>query len=416
MPREGVEVGAEIWYNMRQQMNVCFETFGCRLNRAEALEDEARYVAAGHHVVSSHADADLIVVRACSVTARAESDCIKLVHHLQGKYPGKRLAVVGCIKATQKRPEPKLEIEESAADIGVATRTARAYLKVQDGCSGACTFCIVPQFRGKSVSVPFEEVLGKARRFIEAGYHELVVTGCNLALYAAGGKRLPELVGALAELDKNCRVRLGSVEPGACAMELIHVMAEKENICRFLHVPVQSGSDRILSAMKRPYKIHEADELLNEAVKLMPFMGLGCDLMTGFPDEGEMDFRLTQGFLKRHVISKAHIFPYSVRPRTAAAAMVPMVPEGTRKLRAHELLEEAEESRKAFARHFAHRDVEVVIERNSSLEGWTSEYLWFKETKRGGFAAPKLVESQRKKLMKFHVRSVHDGVLFGERI
>ncbi len=398
-------------------MNVCFETFGCRLNRAEALEDEARYVAAGHHVVSSHADADLIVIRGCSVTARAQKDCEKLIFHLQEKYPFKRLAIVGCLSEKLKRAEPKFVAGKSAAaEVGVPTRTARAYLKVQDGCSGACTFCIVPQFRGKSVSVGFEEVLGKARRFIEAGYHELVVTGCNLALYAAGGKRLPELVAALAELDENCRVRLGSIEPGTCAMELVHVMAEKENICRFLHVPVQSGSDRILSAMKRPYKISEADELMNEAVKLMPLVGLGCDLMTGFPDEGEMDFRLTQGFLKRHVISKAHIFPYSVRPRTAAAAMVPMVPEGTRKLRAHELLEEAEETRKAFARRFAHRDVEVVIERNSSLEGWTSEYLWFKETKRGGFAAPKLAESHRKKLMKFHVRSVHDGVLFGERI
>jgi threonylcarbamoyladenosine tRNA methylthiotransferase MtaB len=399
-------------------MRVCFETFGCRLNRAEALEDEARYLAAGCEVVSSHREADLIVIRACSVTARAQKDCEKLIHHLEKKYPGKRLAVVGCIKAVLKRPEPNLEhlgSGESAAEVAVPTRTARAYLKVQDGCSGACTFCIVPQFRGKSVSVGFEDVLGKARRFIEAGYHELVVTGCNLALYASGGKRLPELIAALAELDENCRVRLGSVEPGAQAMELIHVMAEKKNMCRFLHVPVQSGSNRILSAMKRPYKISEADELFSEAVRLMPLVGLGCDLMTGFPDENEMDFRLTKGFLKRHVISKAHIFPFSPRPGTAAAAMPNVVPEGTRKLRAHELLEAAEASRKAFARRFTHKDVEVVIERDSYLEGWTSEYLWFKETKRGGFVPPKLTNSRRKELMTFRVRSAHNGVLYGER-
>ena len=401
---------------MGSKMNVCFETFGCRLNRAEALEDESRYVAAGHQVVLSHADADLIVIRACSVTARAQRDCEKLIHHLEKKYPGKRLAVVGCMKARERRPEPKLELSEGEMRAAIPTRTARAYLKVQDGCSGVCTFCIVPQFRGKSASVGFEDVLDKAKRFIDAGYHELVVTGCNLSLYASGGKWLPELVAALADLDEGCRVRLGSVEPGMQAMELVHVMAKKKNICRFLHVPVQSGSDRILSLMKRPYKISAADELMSEAVKLMPYVGLGCDLMTGFPDEGEMDFRLTKGFLKRHAISKAHIFPYSPRPGTAAAAMSHVVPEGTRKLRAHELLEIAEESRRAFARRFVRKDVEVVIERNSSLEGWTSEYLWFKAAKRGGFAAEKLLESRRKELIKFCVRSAHDGVLFGEKV
>ena len=137
-------------------MNVCFETFGCRLNRAEALEEEARYSAAGYRVVQSHADADTIVIRACSVTARAQQECEHLIRHLERKYPTKKLVVTGCIHPSARHPAPPLP---KMADVAVPNRTARAYLKVQDGCSGKCSFCIVPQFRGESSSVPFSTLL-----------------------------------------------------------------------------------------------------------------------------------------------------------------------------------------------------------------------------------------------------------------
>ena len=183
-------------------MKVCFETFGCRLSRSEALEQEAQFLARGWSLTDSHQDADLIIIRGCSVTARAQHDCEKLIFHIKEKYPNKRIVVTGCLK--EKRNEhwlrdialkgAKRTHLEGGGNMGasVPMRTARAYLKVQDGCSCACSFCIVPQFRGKSVSVDFAAVLEKARSFIAAGYHEIVLTGCNLSMYRSDGKNLAD--------------------------------------------------------------------------------------------------------------------------------------------------------------------------------------------------------------------------------
>ena len=218
-------------------MKVCFETFGCRLNRAEALEQEAEYLAGGWKLTSSHSDADVIIVRGCSVTRRAQRDCEQLISHIRKKYPNKRLLVEGCLAAAHTSkivaPQPHVAPKNASDNAPIPTRTARAYLKVQDGCAGKCTFCIVPKFRGKSSSVDFDAVLDKAKRFIDVGYHEIVVTGCNLSLYAAGGKRLPELMDALAALSPDCRIRLGSLEPSEVAMDVVAVMAVESYVFIF---------------------------------------------------------------------------------------------------------------------------------------------------------------------------------------
>ena len=241
-------------------MKVCFETFGCRLNRAEALDQEAEYLADGWKLTSSHSDADLIIVRGCSVTRRAQHDCEQLIAHIRKKYPYKRLLIEGCLATSRTEKLAVRHAPVKASDkssLHVPTRTARAYLKVQDGCAGKCTFCIVPKFRGKSSSIGFDAILDKAKRFIDAGYHEIVVTGCNLSLYASDGKRLPELIDALAGLSPDCRIRLGSLEPSDVAQDVVEAISRRQNICRFLHIPIQSASNRILGAMKRPYTTKE---------------------------------------------------------------------------------------------------------------------------------------------------------------
>ena len=373
------------------EVKVCFETFGCRLNRAEALEEEARYLAAGWTLTKNHAEADWIVVRGCSVTARAQADCEKLVKHLKRKYPAKRVIVQGCLKeasptVARRLPKdaPRNILERKLAevtDVPVPTRTARAYLKVQDGCSGKCTFCIVPSFRGKSTSVPFAQVMDKARRFIDAGYHEIVVTGCNLALYASEGRKFPQLLAALAELgaadNRRCRIRIGSLEPGPCADETVRVMADHGNICRFLHIPVQSMAERLLVAMQRPYRTKDVANLVDAAIRAIPDIGLGCDLMTGFPGESDVDFLSTKTYLQRAPFSNVHVFPYSERPGTVAEKYQGSIPKEMRRIRAHELAKIADAKRQLFAQRFVHRDVEVVIEDETHQAGWTSEYLWY---------------------------------------
>ena len=377
-------------------MKVCFETFGCRLNRAEALDREAECIARGWKVVHSHADADVFIVRGCSVTERAQRDTERLIEHLKRKYPLKKIIVEGCIKAEENLFSRKASLDAKIKDsskIPVLTRTARAYLKVQDGCNGKCTFCIVPQFRGKSRSVPFEQVLDKAKLFIEAGYREIVVTGCNLSLYASDGKKLPELLDALSSLDSpngpgGCRIRIGSLTPGDCASDVIQLMAERNSICRFLHVPVQSGSAKILSAMGRLYTVKDVENLAAKALELMPHIALGCDLMTGFPGETEMDFLATKGLLKRIPFSNAHIFPFSKRPGTVAAALPSAVPVDVRRARAHLLANISLANRLKFAQKFIGKIVEIVVEDQDSCAGWTSEYL---PCKANGFAFRKTI-------------------------
>ena len=377
-------------------MKVCFETFGCRLNKAEALQMEADYLARGWQVTGNHADADLFVVRGCSVTARAQSDCEKLIAHLKHKYPLAQFRVCGCLNKSGalaaaigkalpvSRPLHKAEslLPRSGEDAAspLPTRTARAYLKVQDGCAGKCTFCIVPKFRGASRSENFSAVIDRAKRFIDAGYHEIVVTGCNLSLYASQEKRLPDLVTALAELDSGCRIRLGSVEPGTCAIETVHAMTEHANVCRFLHLTAQSGSERILQAMRRPYSVRDIDRAVSTATKLLPKLGLGCDLMTGFPGESKLDHTATCGLLKRLPFNNAHVFPFSERPGTPAATFPDIVPKNLRSSRAHELSKLIQSKRKSFAKSFLGQTVEIVVEDEKSGQGWTSEYLTCKPT------------------------------------
>ena len=354
-------------------MKVCIETFGCRLNKAESLKMEAQFLARGWMRTERHDDADMIVVRGCSVTQRAQRDCERLIDHIRRKYPFKRLVVTGCLK--EHRNEAWLR-DLSADTESVPKRTARAYLKVQDGCSGACAFCIVPQFRGKSRSVPFSEALDEAARFAAAGYHEIVVTGCSLSQYASDGKRLPDLVDALAGVSPDCRIRIGSLEPVAVARETVAAMAAHENVCRHLHIPVQSGSDRILSAMRRPYRRRDVDALVAEAERLMPRLGLGCDIMTGFPDERETDFMSTGALLSRLPFSKVHVFPFSERPGTVAATLPNSVPEEIRRERARSLADAAEKSRTNYIKRFKGRVVRVIVEDLSTLGGWTSEHVW----------------------------------------
>lgn len=390
-------------------MKVCFETFGCRLSRAEALDQEAELAARGWTRTEGHADADLIIVRGCSVTQRAQRDCERLIEHIRRKYPLKRLVVTGCLSDKSKAFTLKPRAEGTPAPV--PTRTARAYLKVQDGCSGKCTFCIVPKFRGSPVSVDFAEAVARARQFVDAGYREIVVTGCNLSLYESGGKRLPDLVAALADVAppsegaRSCRVRIGSVEPSPVLRDLLEVIAERGNVCRFLHVPVQSGSNRILASMGRPYSTRDVDKFVHDARGLVPGIALGCDLMTGFPDEGDLDFLATKGMLTRVRFDRVHVFPFSERPGTPAEKLQGAVPGEIRRARARELAKEADRLRGAAAKEFVGRTVELVVEDEKSCAGWTSEYFWC--------SCPHS-HAARRSLVKAKVRSVDGHMLVGE--
>ena len=358
-------------------MKIAFLTFGCRLNRAEALDEEARLLAAGHSVVLLDGDQipDLIVVRGCSVTAKAERDCRKAIARLRLRHPASRIQLAGCL--TPSPSDSSLVTRHSSLVTSpppLPLRTARAYLKVQDGCSGRCAFCIVPSFRGQPRSVPFDQVLARARAFLSAGYRELVVTGCNLALYRDAGHGLPDLLAALAMLGKNHRVRLSSLEPGVCDDGVLAAFAAHPNICRFIHLSIQSGANAVLARMNRPYAIETVDAFCASALRALgPRLALGADIIAGFPGETDEDFAATREFLQRYPFANLHVFPYSERPGTPAATMDGSIPPALRRARARELEKLGQAKRRAFAESFLGQNVEVCIESDNT--GWTAEYL-----------------------------------------
>ena len=390
-------------------MTIGFVTFGCRLNRAESLDLEADYAAAGWDVAQlpvpsasgAHPTAvpDVIVVRGCSVTAKAQRDCERKIAQLRARHPGAEVLVVGCHPNAKPIPPHLAPAPLPDAGVPVNRQLSRAYLKVQDGCSGKCAFCIVPSFRGAPQSVPIDRVLARARAYLDAGFREIVVTGCNLCLFRDEGRRLPELVSALAEMDSpGHRVRLGSIEPGICDAALLDAMAAHPNICRFIHLSLQSGSNRILKLMRRPYSIEQVAAFCKDARRrLGSRLAFGADVITGFPGETDSDFNETKSFLSNYqlptpnsqlstpnyqlptpnsqlpTINYLHVFPYSEREGTEAATMSPKVPMEIRRERAKELEAIGCANHERFARSFVGKEVTVCVERDGN--GRTDEYL-----------------------------------------
>lgn len=408
-------------------MKIALVTFGCRLNRAEALDLEASLAAAGHEIITlpqgaapipsrsdplqlgsdpipsrSHPLPDLIIVRGCSVTAKAQRDCEKAIARLRKRFPHSQISITGCLanasplsilQGPVPLPPKGLDHKEVGSEAGsdhvmkwgqtpVPTSTSRAYLKIQDGCSGKCSFCVVPHFRGPSISIPSANVIARAQAFISADYHEIVVTGCNLSLYHSNGVGLPEIILSLANLSKpgsdpmlKCRIRLGSLEPGMLDSGILDVLEAHPNVCRFLHLSIQSGSDRILSAMNRPYRIVEVSRFVMDVRRrLGQRIMLGADIITGFPGETEEDFISTRRFLAEGDFANVHVFPFSERPDTTAAAMEGSVPVETRRIRARIIAEDAAIRRRRFAESFIGQEVDVCVERGGD-HGWTDEYL-----------------------------------------
>lgn len=464
---------------------VAFVTFGCRLNKAEALDLESTYAASGweivtlkrsnhvvtgneanirtsavadlgsqeqsHHSMSetghiSHEghlaphetetstpqssterksfvckafpiateqqpSPDLIIVRGCSVTARAQRDCEKSIAHLREQFPNTPIKITGCLNIADtakthspescNKPQPKIaaSADESASHLisNTASSTehyplSRAYLKVQDGCSGKCAFCIVPSFRGKPVSVPFHEIVARARKFLDAGFQEIVLTGCNLCLYHSEGRGIAELAAELASLESPWhRIRLGSVEPGICDSRIIGAMESAPNICRSLHLSLQSASDNILRLMRRPYTAEQVFAFCSSAIKrLGDRMAFGADIISGFPGETDSDHEATKRFVSTPIPSSnndtlhqnqerhspfihLHVFPYSERPGTEAATLPNAIPPETRRARVREIETIGAENRLHFAKRLVGQMVTVCVEKDGN--GRTDEYL-----------------------------------------
>ncbi|MFH0796102.1 MAG: MiaB/RimO family radical SAM methylthiotransferase [Candidatus Omnitrophota bacterium] len=330
-------------------MKIKIAVFGCKVSQYEAQVLRERFVNAGDELVTNLSDADKLVVNTCVVTSRAESEGLRLAK--QGAAKGKDVTITGCFARMDSRsrrditgPIQVVPLEEILSrfpepreSITYFAGHSRAFIKVEDGCSKRCHYCLVSRIRGPVRSRPINEVISEIQGLISNGYREIVFSGINLGLYGSdSGLSLTSLlqqVFALPNLPDGFRVRLSSLEPDLVSPDLIDLMANDQRIYPHFHLPLQSGSERILKKMGRGYTTAEYFSLVNRIRSKIPNLILTTDLMVGFPGETEEDFQATLDFAKSLRFMKAHIFRFSPRPGTPAASFPEQVPETIKKKR-----------------------------------------------------------------------------------
>ncbi|MFC1549197.1 tRNA (N(6)-L-threonylcarbamoyladenosine(37)-C(2))-methylthiotransferase MtaB, partial [Candidatus Omnitrophota bacterium] len=383
------------------------KALGCKVNQYEEQVIRENLLRLGL-VESQLRDADIFILNSCTVTDTADSKTRKLIRKVKRENPEVRIFVTGCYAVfeddiTLLKAMPEVEdvipgkdkkklpgiIEalftgkksETTLSEGIFRFDAhtRAFLKVQDGCDQKCSYCKVNLVRGPSKSRDEKEVVSEAARFIAGGYRELVLTGICLGAWNGNEKRnLSDLIKEIDKLEGDFRMRLSSIEPDFVDDDLLDTIAGSQRVCRHLHLPLQSGSDKILKLMNRNYTTDQFRGLVGRIRERMPFMGLTMDVIAGFPGEDEKDIRLTMDLLKEIKPSRLHVFKYSDRKGTLSHGFPGKVPSEIAKERVGDLIAEGERLQVGFCRRFLGREVEVLVEQKSSEgapEGYTGEYL-----------------------------------------
>ena len=381
-------------------MKFAVHTLGCKVNQYETQAIEAILRSRGHSAAEPGESADLVIINTCAVTAESGRKSRQAVRRMQSEHPGAVTAVCGCF--SQLSPE---EVRALGADIvygsgdklkliedmeklslsrgkvcvddpfrrmefeklpaGAVDGRTRAMLKIQDGCVNFCTYCIIPYTRGRVRSLPVADAAAEAARIAGEGFSELVITGIEIASY---GRDLPEkpdladVVTAVGKASGNMRLRLGSLEPTVITEDFCKKLAALGNVCPHFHLSLQSGSDAVLSAMNRKYDtatFFEKTELLR---RYFPNCGLTADLIVGFPGETEANHLETLKFIERCAFSSMHIFPYSRRPGTKAAAMPGQLSRAEKAQRARSAQAVADRLHSAFLEAQKGRTLEVLFE------------------------------------------------------
>jgi len=386
-------------------MRVAFATHGCRLNQFEsdALEQMAR--AAGHTVVDADAAPELVVVNTCTITHEADADARQHVRKaaragakvvVTGCWataaPGEAAALPGVALVVGNREKERLvellsgtcteehvpeKIHVAPVDLARRVRVARlrpaadprrsrAYLKIQDGCDYRCSFCVVPQVRGRSASVPPDEVRAQLQELVAAGVPEIVLTGVHLGIYGRDLRPRASLSRLIDELLPHLgpsRLRLGSVDPHEVDERLVTLLGSEPRLCRYLHLPVQSGDDDTLRRMRRAHTAADLRALVPRLAAEVPGIGVGTDVIVGFPGESDEAFTATHALLAALPLAYLHVFSYSPRAGTDAACLSGQVAPEVKQRRGAALRALSADKQRAFAAGQVGRTMAAVIHR-----------------------------------------------------
>jgi threonylcarbamoyladenosine tRNA methylthiotransferase MtaB len=397
-------------------LGVHITTLGCKLNQLDSA-DLAGALRGRAAQVADPSRARLIVVNTCTVTQAADADARQILRRRRRESPAALIVATGCYAerepaALEALPEVDLVLrreerphaarlildrlrqrfpedlsdgcadrvaEETLPDFG---ERSRAFLRVQDGCDLRCSYCIIPQVRGLSRSVPPREVAERFQRLIRAGFREVVLTGVNTGDYGEDLEPrgdLPGLVAGLASIEGDFRIRLNSVEPRRVTPALADLMESQPKLARHLQIPLQSGSDRVLSAMRRNYRTGHYRRVLETLRRRASDMALGADVIVGFPGETDREFEETLDFVASSPLNYLHVFSYSRRPGTPAAELPGQVPPAVIAERSRRLREAGRRLAISFKESQAERPLRALVLKGRRQDGrqraLTSNYI-----------------------------------------
>ncbi|MBW7856074.1 MAG: tRNA (N(6)-L-threonylcarbamoyladenosine(37)-C(2))-methylthiotransferase MtaB [Ignavibacteriales bacterium UTCHB1] len=398
--------------------SVSLHTLGCKLNYSETSTISNQFRSRGFEVKDYGEVTDIFVLNTCSVTSNADRECRQIIRSVLRNNPETYIIVIGCY--AQLQPEEIAQIEGVDIVLGAAEKfhlfeyvesfekrdlscifrdshekiknfdaaysadsdsRTRAFLKIQDGCDYKCTFCTIPLARGGSRSLAFDGVIENAKKIIDAGYNEIILTGVNTGDYKyVSGKNINKFIDVLYELEKlNIqRIRISSIEPNLLNNEIIDLVASSEKFCNHFHIPLQSGDNNILKLMKRRYNREFYESLIYRLNEKIYEVGIGVDVITGFPGETEENFINTLEFLESLPISYLHVFTYSERKNTEAVSFSGRVNINIRRERTRRLRELSDEKTGKFYNKYRGTEQKVLFESataEGTISGYTTNYI-----------------------------------------
>ncbi|WP_027717871.1 tRNA (N(6)-L-threonylcarbamoyladenosine(37)-C(2))-methylthiotransferase MtaB [Desulfovirgula thermocuniculi] len=403
---------------------VALATLGCKVNQYESSALATMFKERGYQVVDFDEVADIYIINTCTVTHLGDKKSRQLIRRAARRNPRALIVVTGCYAQVspqevssipgvdlvvgtadkhrlvelveaclrEKRKEPLVAVSDFSGEpafqelpVPALPSRVRAFLKIQEGCNNYCAYCIIPYARGPLRSRDAEKVLAEAQKLVAEGYREIVLTGIHTGAYGQdrpGGPDLAELVERVSRIPGLLRLRLSSVEPLDVSEKLLAVMSSRPNVCRHLHIPLQSGDDEILARMRRRYDTAWFRRLVARVRETLPGVAITTDVMVGFPGETEEHFRHTYNFVREMRFSRLHVFKFSPRPGTPAAAFPAQVGAAVKEERSRRMIALGEELARAFAAGHLGMALTVLVEEkvakgsNGDLyTGLTDNYL-----------------------------------------
>lgn len=364
---------------------VVLESLGCKLNQAET-EALARSLENTGYRVCRDGPADVYIVNTCTVTHVADRKTRQALRAARRSNPGACIIAAGCYAERARHElagiadivvgnrgkdrlaellEARMHATSGALEASPGELRTRSLIKVQEGCTQYCTFCIVPHTRGPEKSVPSSDVLREISDRVREGYREFVLTGTRLGACGkdSGGPSLPQLVRMVLEIEGVERLRLSSLAPSDLTAELIDLWQDAR-LCPHLHIPLQSGSQAVLERMNREYSLEEFEQSVAYARACIPDLAVTTDVIVGFPGETDAEFEQSYRFCQMQGFAGIHVFPYSRRSGTPAASRIDQVADGKKKMRARSMLDLAASSAQKFRRRFVGKTMNVLWESN----------------------------------------------------